>query len=132
GLSGSVQRATLRLFATDGSTNGGSVYLVANDYRGTSTPWLENGLTWNNAPTISGTPLSAFTSVVANNTWIEYDVTAAISGNGVFSFGLTTTASNSLLMNSKEASTNRPELVIETGPGARQIEALEPMPIDPA
>jgi len=114
GINAPVQRATLRLFASDGSASGGSVFAVSNHYLDTDTPWLETGLNWNNAPAIGDIPLATFPAPVANNTWIEFDVTAAITGDGAYSFALTSDTSNSLLINSREASENPPELVIET------------------
>jgi hypothetical protein len=115
GLTGSVQRATLRLYAYDGSDSAGSVYAVSNTYQGSTTPWTESGITWNTAPVLSGTPLSTPGGSVPNNSWVEYDVTAAVTGNGTFSFGLSTPSSNSLYTYSKEAASNRPELVIQFG-----------------
>ncbi|HEX3049478.1 MAG TPA: DNRLRE domain-containing protein [Aggregatilineaceae bacterium] len=116
GIDGPVLSAKLRLFVSDESNSGGALYLVSNDYRDTTTPWLEGALTWNNAPLISGTPLSTL-SAVALNTWAEFDVSAAVTGNGTYSFGLTSTSTNSVLYNSKEALQNQPELVLEIGTG---------------
>ena len=116
-LSGPVQRATLRLYAYDGSDSGGAAYAVSNTYRASSTPWIESGIKWTNAPAITGAPLSTAGSVTTN-AWIEYDVTAAITGSGTYSFAVSGTSSNSLMVYSKEAAQNRPELVIELGPGA--------------
>jgi len=113
GLTGTVQRATLRLYTYDGSNDGGSVFLVSNNYKGTTTPWTETGLTWNNAPALGTAPIGAAGSV-ADNTWVEIDVTAAIQGNGIYSFGMSSTSSNSVYYNSREETTNQPVLVIET------------------
>lgn len=93
GLSGVVQSAKLRLYVTDASTSGGSVYKVSNNYQSTSTPWTQSGLIWNNAPAIAGTALSS-AGPVTLGTWVEFDVTAAIAGNGVFSFGMKNGASD--------------------------------------
>ena len=110
GVSGSVSSATLRLYAYDGSDSGGSVYSVG-------TGWDETTITANNAPGISGTALDTVGSV-SNDTWVEYDVTAAVSGNGMVSFGLDSTSTNSLYFYNKEDSNpNHPELLIVTGGG---------------
>ncbi len=114
GLSGAVQSATLRLYAYDGSDSGGSVYGVSNNYLDDSGPWTETDITWNNAPALGGTPLDTV-GEVANNTWVEYDVTGAVTGNGTFSFGLDSTSSNSLYFNSEEATDNHPQLVLVLG-----------------
>jgi hypothetical protein len=112
GLTRPVQSAKLRLYVTNSSDQGGAIYSVANTYLGTATPWTETGLTWSNAPAIGGTPLSSI-GAVATNTWIEFDVTAALAGNGMYAFGLQTTSANDARYSSKEASSNQPELVIQ-------------------
>jgi len=115
------------LFVTDGSDSGGTLYLVANDYRDTTTPWLESGLTWNNAPLMADTPLGTL-STVAAGTWVEFDVSAVITGNGTYSFGLTSSSSNSVFYNSREALQNPPELVLETSTGNASPSAMDSLP----
>jgi hypothetical protein len=110
GLTGTVQSAKIRLYVTDESVDGGSIFTVSNNYLGTTTPWTESGVTWNNAPTIGGTPLDQ-KGAVALNTWVEFDVTPAISGNGIYSFGLTSGSTNSAQYSSTEGA-NLPELVV--------------------
>ncbi len=116
GLSGPVQSAKLRLYVTDSSKSGGSVYLVSNNYEGTTTPWTEGGLNWSNAPAIAGTALSS-AGAVSVESWVEFDVTPAITGEAIYSFGLKTTSSDAVYYNSKESS-NKPELVVQLGSGA--------------
>jgi hypothetical protein len=116
GVSGTVTRATLRLFVYDGGPDAGQVYSVSNEYA-TGGAWTELGLTWNNAPLLGGTPL-ATAGAADNNVWVEWDVTAAITGDGTYSFGLANSSTNSVYYNSKEAADNRPELVIEVSTGA--------------
>lgn len=116
GLAGSVQSATLRLYVTDASDDGGSVYAVSNNYADNSAAWVEGGLTWNNAPTLPPTPLDSVGSTTVGQ-WAEWDVTTAVSGNGTFSFGLSSNSSNSGLYSSSEGS-NPPQLVIVTNAAA--------------
>ncbi len=123
GLSGPVQRATLRLFAYNGSKDGGSVYSVMDTYRDSAAPWLETELTWNNAPPMDGTPLSTV-GPVADGQWVEFDVTAAVTGNGIISLGLLNRSSNSVYYYAKEAEANQPQLIIEVSDGSP--EATEP------
>lgn len=111
GLTGPAQSAKLRLYVTDASNDGGGVYLVSNNYPGTTTSWTQTGLNWNNAPAISGTALSSVGAVTAGS-WMEFNVTNAITGNGVYSFGLKNNSSDVVQYNTKEA-TNKPELVIQ-------------------
>lgn len=113
GLSEPAQSATLRLFVTDASSDGGEVYLVSNNYEGTGTPWLQSGLNWNNAPVISGSPLASVGGVSLNS-WVEMDVSAAVSGDGVYSFAIRNNSSDVVYYGSRE-SANQPQLVITTG-----------------
>jgi len=119
GLSGAVQSAKLRLYVTDASNDGGSVFGVSNNYAGTSTPWVESGLNWNNAPAISGTALSNV-GVVSVGTWVELEVTAAVTGNGTYNFALANNSSDIVHYSSKEGA-NKPELLV-------QIQAGQPPP----
>jgi len=115
-LSAPVQSATLRLFVTDASNDGGAVYSVSNNYKDTSTPWTESGLNWNNAPLIEGAPLATVGAVSAG-TWVEIDVLAAITGTGIYSFGVKNNSTDVVYYSSKEGS-DKPELVMQTGAGS--------------
>ena len=99
------------MYVNDASKVGGSVYAVSNNYLNTATAWTESGLIWQNAPALSGTPLSTL-GAVALNTWVEYDVKVAITGNGTYSFGITSTSQDAVYFNSRESTTNKPVLVI--------------------
>jgi hypothetical protein len=112
GISGTVESATVRLFSYNGGPDGGSIRAVSNDYN-TGGAWVESGITWNNAPALSGTVLDSAGSV-ADNTWVELDVTAAVTSNGTVSFGLSTSSDDSIYFYSDEASDSRPELVVVT------------------
>jgi uncharacterized protein (TIGR03437 family) len=116
GINGPVVNAKLRLYVVNDSNDGGSVYAVSNFYKSTSDNWTQSGLNWNNAPVISSSPLSSL-GAVALDVWVEYDVTAAIAGNGTFSFGLTNNSSNDAHFSSQEGA-NKPELLVEYSTGA--------------
>jgi hypothetical protein len=108
-VTGTVQSATLRLFAYDGTDVGGSVYSVPNT-------WLENTINWLNQPALTGTPLVTL-GAVPSNTWAEYSVTSAVTGNGLVSFGMTTSSADSAYFHSREATVSqKPQLVITLGP----------------
>ena len=111
GMTGTLTSATLRLYVTDGGSDAGGCYAVSNNYAGTSTPWTETGITWNNAPVIGGSPLASLGSASAG-VWKEVDVTASIAGNGTYCYGLLTSSSDEVDFNSREASSNPPQLVL--------------------
>jgi hypothetical protein len=110
GVSGAVQSATLRLRVADAGPNGGSVFAVSNNFAGTTAPWFESGLTWRNAPPLSGNALDAV-GAASLNTWVELDVTAAIAGNGTYSFAVSG-GSNDVVDYVSSEGTNPPQLVV--------------------
>jgi hypothetical protein len=114
GVSGAVQSAKLRLFVTNASSIGGALYGVSNNLLGTTTSWGEYALNWNNAPALSGSPTSSL-AAVATGTWVEFDVTPLVTGNGTLSFGVSSAGSDSVYYSSKEG-TNPPELVVQSAP----------------
>ena len=84
---------------TDPSPDGGSVYRVADG-------WSETAITWANAPAVAGSSLAS-AGATATGSWVEYDVTPAVTGNGPVSFAITTTSSNSQYATAARAPTSR-------------------------
>jgi len=104
GLSGTVQNARLRVFAaTNGSTNGPAVYATGNS-------WTETGITWNNHPSHSGSPVDNKGSI-GTNTWAEYNVTSLVKADGTFSFVLVADSTDGITFSSRQG-TQTPQLVI--------------------
>ena len=108
-MSGSVSSAKLRLFCTDDSPVGGTIYLVSNN-------WTESGTTWATRPALPQNSLASVGSIAVGS-WAEFNVAPAISGPGILSFGLASTSTNSVLYSTREG-TNPPQLVIELSGGA--------------
>ena len=107
GVGATVASATLRLYALANMSN-------AATYAAASSAWTQGAVTWNSAPGL-GRMLDAAVNVVAGQ-WIEFDVTSHIAGNGVFSFGLSSTQdADGLGFASMEEGSHRPELRIEAG-----------------
>lgn len=105
GLSGTVTRATLRLYARDSNSRGFSVAPTAST-------WTESGITWSNAP-VAGTALATSGSLLAG-TWVAIDVPPHVVGNGDVSVMLATTSSSSMRLASRESGSAGPRLVVET------------------
>jgi hypothetical protein len=103
GVSGPVQNATLRLFVSNGSTNGPSLYRTDNS-------WTESGITWNNRPAPTSGAVANVDNVPAA-TWAEYNVTAQITGNGTYSFVFQPDSSDGIRFESREGSPP-PQLVL--------------------
>jgi PKD repeat protein len=102
------------LFVTDASSVGGSVHPV-------SAAWSETTVTWSNAPAF-GSALDTAGAAAAGE-WIELNVTAVVTGNGTYSFALTSTSTNSAIFSSREAG-QPPELLITRSGGE-----AEPIPV---
>ncbi len=123
GLSGTVRRATLTLHvssgSTDGSDLGGIIYLSSNNFRDTEVPWVEEELTAANSPDKIATALQTVGAVPPNEP-VDFDVTAAVQGNGVYSFCLTSTSGDQVRYDTKEGDI-QPELTIETGSGSGPV-----------
>jgi hypothetical protein len=105
-LGGVVTNATLRLYTTSASATGYQVKRVNNP------SWEENTITYDNSPAAGSTIGSS--GSIAVGSWTSVDVTALITGNGIYDLALTTTTSAALNFNSRNASSNQPQLVIET------------------
>ncbi|MEO6577742.1 MAG: DNRLRE domain-containing protein, partial [Candidatus Limnocylindria bacterium] len=106
---GSVSNAKLRLWVTDASTDGGSLYLVPDS------SWSESSMSWSNKKPISGTVIAS-AGAVAVGTWAEFDVSSIVTGDGTYSFALISSASNVARYASSEASAaTRPQLVVSGG-----------------
>ena len=93
-LPGPVQRATLRLYALDGSTDGPKLYPATTD-------WSEDGLTWAQRPSVTGDALGD-AGEVPHGSWVEYDVTSVVTGEGPYGFALINESRNGVDFASKE------------------------------
>ena len=101
----------------NGSPDGGALHAISNHYAGSAEPWTEDGVTWSNAPAMEGSPLDAL-GAVSSGSWIEYDVSAAVTADGSYSFGIRSGSSNSLYLDARESGANAPRLVVELAPAA--------------
>ncbi|MCG8605559.1 DNRLRE domain-containing protein, partial [bacterium] len=113
GVVGEVTSAKLRLFVIDASVDGGAIYSVSNNSRGTANPWTESQLEWINSPTLDGPVLSRAKDISAGQI-VEFDLTQAIPTDGTFSFAILNDRNDVAKYSSKEGEVV-PELVIETG-----------------
>jgi hypothetical protein len=121
GISGTIQSAILRVYSTtDGTRNGPAVYA-------TGSSWSETGITWNNRPArTSGAADNQ--GQIATNTWVEYNVTSLLSGNGTYSFVLGGDSNDNVIFSSRQGS-HPPQLVItftSSAPTATSTTAASP------
>jgi PKD repeat protein len=114
GLKGVPASAKLRLWVTGAGSDGGSVHPVTSR-------WTEGGLAWSGAPGLTISSLGS-AGATAKGTWVEWDVTAGVAGNGLVSFALASTSADAASYASREDAARRPQLVVTQGRGtsARQ------------
>ncbi len=110
GITGPVQRATLRVFCTtNGTANGPAVYLA-------NSTWTESGaggVTWNTQPALLSGAVDN-EAAFGTNTWVEYDVTSLVTGNSTYTFALVADSTDGVTFSSREGTTP-PQLIVETG-----------------
>jgi Fibronectin type III domain/Calcineurin-like phosphoesterase len=102
GLTASPTSATLMLW-TDSAGSGSSVH-------STSTAWTETGITYSNAPSY-GSTVGTVTNFAAG-TWISYNVTSLVTGNGAVAFAFTSASKTPILFASREDTVHAPQLII--------------------
>jgi trimeric autotransporter adhesin len=106
GVTGSVSSVKLRLFVTDGSAVAGNLYQV------TDTGWLESTITWATKPAAGAFITTGGAAPIS--TWVEFDLTGAVGGNGTYSFLLKDGGDNAAWYSSEEGGSD-PQLVVTFG-----------------
>jgi PKD repeat protein len=115
GLAGvRVVAAELRLYVTDPSPLGGFVTAAPGG-------WSESALTWQNAPGV-GAGLLDSAELVLPDTWVVFDVSAAVQGEGAVELGLSSASGNSVAYSSREGA-QPPRLVVYTAPALPSLGA---------
>jgi hypothetical protein len=105
-----VTSAKLRLYDPDnGTADGPAAY-------GTSSSWTETGVTWSNRPARTSGPHDD-KGAIATGSFVEWNVTPLVTGNGDASFVLATTSFDGANFASRENSTTsrRPQLIVTFG-----------------
>ena len=109
GVTGPIQSARLRVYVTtNGTNNGPAVYAAGNS-------WTETGITWNTRPAlVSGAADNK--GALGTNAWVEYDVTALVTGDGTYTFALLADSADGVTFSSRQGSTS-PQLVLTLSTG---------------
>ena len=104
-----ISRAVLRLQVSTASgsdsRSGGTIRRISN------TTWRETSVTYATRPALDG-PALATAGRVARGAAVDFDVTAAVGGDGLYSFALTTGSDDEVVYTSRE--TRTPPLLLLT------------------
>ena len=109
GLAGQVTGATLRIYSNSGSSIGYQVRTLANP---TST-WVENTITYANAPAAS-TTVTGQSGALTAGTWSSVDISPLVTGNGTVDLVLTTSSGTQINLASRESGATAPQLIVTT------------------
>jgi hypothetical protein len=101
----SISRVRLLIYAYSASTQGIAVRTVVDN------TWGEKTITANNAPAMGITLVTS--PPVGSRIWVALDVTSYVTGDGTFSFGLSTPGSTAISLASRESITFSPQLIID-------------------
>ncbi|MDR3575849.1 MAG: DNRLRE domain-containing protein [Anaerolineaceae bacterium] len=106
GLKKAPANVTLQIFANSTSSTGFDVYSVSNN------TWTETGITYSNAPAFAASKTGSSGAIKTTGIFYSVDVTSLVKGNGLVSFGLSTTSATAINLSSRESGANAPRLVI--------------------
>ncbi|TMA99974.1 MAG: DNRLRE domain-containing protein [Deltaproteobacteria bacterium] len=125
-----VGQAILRLTVAPGrraaSSAGGRVHLV------TDNGWTEAGTTYHTRPPVDG-PVLAQQGAVGVKQTVDFDVTAAVVGDGTYSFALESPARDAVWYRSRQARSGRPELRVMLAPEPKpEVLGVEDLGFGPA
>ena len=73
--------------------------------------WSEEATTFANKPAVDGPVLDSVAAVAANQV-VDFDVTRAVTADGTISFAVTSTSTDDVVYQSREASSGQPQLVL--------------------
>jgi hypothetical protein len=103
-LGGTITQVRLLLFSNNSDSSGIRAWAVSDN------TWGELTANYNNAPAL-GSQL-ATSAAFASGVWVSLDVTAYVTGNGTYSFGVTNLSSTAISLAARESGANAPQLVI--------------------
>ena len=131
-ISTNVSSAILRVNGRLNNTQTPSLAVEVHNV--TNTSWLENSITWNNKPAAQATVLATANVNSTTNQYYDWDITSLVASARAGGLNFITlkllnnnSSNNQVIFNSKEAATNRPQLVvIDAGSGfTRSIKSSE-------
>ena len=104
GLSAAPSAVQLQLYSYAQSSTGVQVYTAGSD-------WTESAVTWNTRPVPGGTMVANVAGLTLN-AYATADVSSVITGNGTYTFAITTTSTLSKQLASREVAADPPRLLL--------------------
>ena len=104
GLSKIISQVHLLLYSNNSDSAGIRAWAVANN------TWGELTTNYTNAPAL-GRQLAS-SGAFASGKWVSLDITAYVTGNGTYSFGVTNLSSTVMSVMARESGAHAPELII--------------------
>jgi hypothetical protein len=101
-----IASARIRVYVTESGKAGVSCRSVLD------TTWGEQTIVYNNRPQPSGPALGTTSATVTSGSWVEFDVTTVVRGNGVFSFVIGASNTDGVAFASRESGSRAPQLVV--------------------
>jgi hypothetical protein len=103
GISGTVSGAKVRIYLTNGSSNGPGIYASGTD-------WSESSITYSNRPSRISSKLEGKGALPAKS-YVDYNVSEVVKGNGTYSFVIGAGSSDQIEFHAR-TNTNGPVLII--------------------
>jgi len=123
-ISANPSSVVLRVNGRLNNTQTPSIAVEAHNV--TNTSWLENSITWNNKPAAESAIIATANVNSTTNQYYQWDLTSFIAGlrsTGINSVTIklinTNSSNNQVIFNSREAGSNRPQLVITEAGASR-------------
>ncbi|NJD58343.1 MAG: DNRLRE domain-containing protein [Anaerolineae bacterium] len=110
GISGTISKVTLQIFANSSSSSGFDVNKISN------TTWQEKSITYNNAPAL-GDKVGTSKKFSSNN-WVSTDVTPLLNADGAISIALTGIDSTAINLAAREDNSHAAQLLVEVASSA--------------
>jgi len=100
-----ISKVTLKLYANSSSNQGIQITALSDNN------WVENTINYNTAPALG----SALNTPVAfpAGAYVSFDITGYITADGVYNLGFLTPSSTAISLQSREAASNNPQLILE-------------------
>lgn len=119
GVGGAIQSAKLRVYVNaNGTSNGPAVQLAGN-------AWTESTMTWNTKPSLLSSAVDN-KGTLPINTWVVYDVTPLLNGNGTYTFALIADGTDGAEFSSREGAFPAQLVVTYSTSGSTSTSTVSP------